>query len=154
MSVYDIQIGTRVTGLKAYENQFVLVVNIADQCGFSPQLKALEALHANINLPCHVIAFPCNQFKQQSRDDVEMQQWCAVEQLTFTVEKQIDVNGANTHELFRYLKMHAKGAFGQQAIVWNYTKFLILPNEREIKRFAPNAAIQKVESYIMDYHDK
>ncbi|MEC7030367.1 MAG: glutathione peroxidase [Pseudomonadota bacterium] len=149
MSIYSIKIGDVVSDLSEFKDQYVLVVNIADKCGFSPQLHDLERLHQNPDIACVVIAFPSNQFNQQSRDDAEMQVWCEQSQgLSFPVESQIQVNGENAHPLFQYLKKKAKGALGQERVTWNYTKFLIYPNETKIKRFSPQSSIEKVAASI------
>ena len=74
-----------------------------------------------------------------------MKSWCQVSQgLTFPVYDIIDVNGEKAHPLFIYLKAHAKGAFNQERILWNYTKFVVFPNEEKIKRFSPLTSIQSL----------
>ena len=96
-----------------------------------------------------MIAFPCNQFgNQQTIDDAQMPEWCEAEfQASYLIENCIDVNGTNAHPLFTYLKEKAGGTLGDD-IKWNYTKFVICPNERAIKRFAPQTSIEAVESFI------
>ena len=149
MSVYSIPVGSVVGDLSEFEHQHVLIVNIADSCGFAPQLHDLEQLHRDPNIPCTVIAFPSNQFNQQLRQDEDMKQWCRAEQkLSFPIESQIDVNGADTHELFAYLKEKARGGLGQKRITWNYTKFLIYPGETDIIRFSPQTSIAKIQAHI------
>ena len=144
MSVYGIPISQSFGTLEKYQGGFILVVNIADQCGFSPQLKDLELLHAHPNNLCQVMAFPSDQFNQQSKDDAQMQSWCQVQKLSFFVSPVVSVNGEFTHPLFAYLKKEAKGWFGQERIMWNYTKFLIYPNEERIIRFAPMTKIDTI----------
>ena len=149
MSVYSIPVGSVVGDLSNFEHQYVLIVNIADGCGFAPQLQDLEQLHRDSNIPCTVVAFPSNQFNQQLRQNDDMRQWCTVEQrLSFPVESQVNVNGADTHALFAYLKDKARGALGQKHIIWNYTKFLIYPNESAIIRFSPKTSIAKIQALI------
>ena len=104
MSVYGIPISQSFGTLEKYQGGFILVVNIADQCGFSPQLKDLELLHAHPNNLCQVMAFPSDQFNQQSKDDAQMQSWCQVQKLSFFVSPVVSVNGEFTHPLFAYLK--------------------------------------------------
>ena len=154
MSIYDIRIGNVVANLDQYQDQFVLIVNIADKCGFASQLEDLEKLYQSKELNCHVIAFPSNQFNQQSRDSELMRDWCSGDRkLSFQVEDLVEVNGSNTCEIFRYLKKHAKGALGQERITWNYTKFLICPNEVKIKRFSPKTNINKIMDFIREYKE-
>lgn len=151
MSVYEIPVGSLIHDLSSFKDQFVLIVNIADHCGYSTQLQGLQSLHEDMNVPCTVVAFPSNQFSQQIRDSKSMQTWCAVSQkLTFPVEEIVLVNGKKTHPLFQYLKRSATGMFGQQRVMWNYTKFLIYPGESNIIRFSPAQSIESIASLIHD----
>ena len=74
--MYDIVLGQNNETLEKYRKQFILIVNIANECGFASQLAELEALHSDAQLNCSVIAFPCNQFgKQQTLPDEQMRSW-------------------------------------------------------------------------------
>jgi glutathione peroxidase len=61
---------------------------------------------------------------------------------------KIEVNGANTHPLYVYLKKHAPGILGTEAIKWNFTKFLISKEGKVLKRFAPQDEPSKISSEI------
>lgn len=149
MSVYEINLQGSEFNLDQYQQKFLIIVNIADACGFAPQLQALSLLNQDSQIPCQVLAFPSNSFKQQMRDAGEMRLWCEVSQkLSFPIYDIIEVNGINTHPLFKYLKQHARGSVSQQWICWNYTKFVISPKEKSIKRFSPFANINKIRKYI------
>lgn len=63
--------------------------------------------------------------------------------------ERVDVNGANTHPLFNYLKKEAGGVFGNN-IKWNFTKFLIDRKGKVVRRFAPMTKPEKIESYIIE----
>lgn len=149
MSIYSISIDTGMKNLEEYRDQYLLIVNIADGCGFKPQLQDLELLHSDEMIPCRVLAFPSNQFNQQSRDNHEMREWCSNhEKLTFPILDRVVLNGEGTHPLYQYLKSHAPGLLGRESIAWNYTKFLVGPNEQFIKRFAPKASIKQIRAFI------
>ena len=62
---------------------------------------------------------------------------------------RIDVNGANAHPLFNYLKEEAGGILGND-IKWNFTKFLIDRNGKVEKRFSPITKPEKIETYITE----
>ncbi len=149
MRVYQIPISTNLSSLHEFEDHFIIVVNIASECGFNTQLRELNLFAEQNNYPAKVIAFPSNQFKQHHVSNEEAPQWCARNFNTnYTIEGEIDVNGPDTHPLFQYLKQHAPGAFGER-IMWNFTKFLILPQEKTIKRFAPQTKVTKIDQYIL-----
>jgi glutathione peroxidase len=125
--------------LEDYKGKVVLVVNTASKCGFTPQYAGLQELYETYNeRGLEILAFPCNQFGQQesgSNDDI--QKFCQFNYgLTFPVFGKLEVNGANEHPLYTYLKSEKKGLVGRN-IKWNFTKFLIDRQGNVIKRFAP-----------------
>jgi glutathione peroxidase len=61
---------------------------------------------------------------------------------------KIDVNGNNTHPLYRILKQSAPGILGSEAIKWNFTKFLIDRNGKVIGRYAPTTPPEAIASDI------
>ena len=49
--------------LGAFDGKALLIVNVASQCGFTPQYAGLEALHRRFRgRGFEVLGFPCNQF--------------------------------------------------------------------------------------------
>ena len=55
--------------------------------------------------------------------------------MTFPLFAKIDVNGPNTHPLYRHLKAAKKGLLGREAIAWNFTKFLVGPDGEVLRRY-------------------
>lgn len=144
MNMYDIPL-TRIDGtattLTPYREQLLLIVNVASRCGFTPQYTGLEELHRNYgSRGLAVLGFPCDQFgHQEPGDEAEIQQFCSLTyDVTFPLFAKIEVNGANAHPLYRYLKNEKKGVLGTEAIKWNFTKFLVGRDGKVLKRFAPN----------------
>ena len=87
-----------------------------------------------------ILGFPCNQFmNQEPGSNEDIQNFCQVNYgVTFPMFAKIDVNGADTHPLYTYLKQAAPGMLGMKAIKWNFTKFLVDAEGKVVKRFAPN----------------
>lgn len=134
-----------------YQGQVLLIVNTASACGFTPQYEGLEKLQQKYKEKGFtVLAFPCNQFKQQESGSMhEIQQFCDLNfNISFPLFEKIDVNGDNTAPLFHYLKHEAKGILGSKSIKWNFTKFLISADGKEITRFAPMTKPAAIESDI------
>ena len=126
--------------LAAYEGKVVLVVNVASKCGLTPQYAGLEALWREFGPQgLVVLGFPCNQFgDQEPGSSAEIAQFCsATYDVTFPVFSRIEVNGADAHPLYVWLKSSAPGIFGSEAIKWNFTKFLIGRDGLVAERFAP-----------------
>lgn len=127
--------------LSQYSDKVMLIVNTASRCGFTPQYKGLQHLHDNFHARgFEVLAFPCNQFKQQETGNNEqIQQFCDVHfNIKFPLFNKVEVNGDNAAPLFTYLKQQAPGIFGSKAIKWNFTKFLVNRQGKVVKRYAPS----------------
>lgn len=143
MTVYDIPVkdinGNEQT-LAGYRGSALLIVNVASKCGFTPQYTGLEALQRKYqSRGFAVLGFPCDQFgHQEPGDEAEIQQFC---QLTYDVSfpmfAKVDVNGANAHPLYQWLKKQQPGILGTEGIKWNFTKFLVDGNGTVVKRYAP-----------------
>lgn len=125
--------------LADFADKVVLIVNTASRCGYTPQYEALQALHQELGPEgLVIIGFPCNQFgKQEPEGELEIGAFCQKNYgVSFLMSEKVNVNGANAHPLFKYLKAHAKGVLGTQCIKWNFTKFLVRKNGEVFKRYA------------------
>jgi glutathione peroxidase len=153
MSVYDFQaksIDGVETSLGAFEGKVLLVVNVASQCGFTPQYEGLEQLYRRFkDRGLEVLGFPCNQFGgQEPGAESEIKAFCDRKfGVTFPLFSKIDVNGKNAHPLYVYLKEARPGILGTEAIKWNFTKFLVDRAGQPVKRYAPQ---DKPESIAAD----
>jgi glutathione peroxidase len=139
--------------LDAYRGQPMLIVNVASKCGFTPQYAGLEALYrAHKDAGFVILGFPCNQFgHQEPGDAAEIRNFCSTNYaVTFPLFAKIDVNGADAHPLYRFLKHAAPGVLGSEAIKWNFTKFLIDRAGNVVRRYAPADAPEKVGKAIAE----
>ena len=154
MSVYDYSAKTldgQDVSLADYRGQVLLIVNTASKCGFTPQYEGLEALYkAYKDRGFTVLAFPCNQFgAQEPGDAAEIANFCSLTyDVTFPVMSKIDVNGADAHPLYKFLKKEQKGVLGTEAIKWNFTKFLIGRDGEVVERFAPTTKPEDLKAAI------
>ena len=129
--------------LQPYADKALLIVNVASHCGFTPQYAGLEALYRQYQARgLVVLGFPCNQFgEQEPGDEQEIARFCSLNYgVSFPMFAKIDVNGAQAHPLYEYLKRAAPGVLGLRAIKWNFTKFLVAPGAAVIRRYAPSTA--------------
>ena len=176
-SVYDFKVKDDVgqeVSLADYKGQVLLIVNTATRCGFTPQYKELEALYEKYHSEgLEILDFPCNQFGQQAPGTIqEIHEYCIANfDIQFPQFDKIDVNGANAHPLYTYLK--AQKGFGgfdvndqrgkmmdgmlrkQDAdydkkpdIKWNFTKFLVSRDGRVLKRYEPTDKMEDIEADI------
>ena len=140
----------KAVDLSEYKGKWLLIVNTASECGFTPQYKGLQAMYDNLKDKLEILAFPCNQFgKQEPGANEEIKQFCDLQfNISFPLMAKIDVNGDNADPLYRYLKTAQKGVLGTQAIKWNFTKFLVSPEGKVIKRYAPTDKPETIEQEL------
>ncbi|HEX5070152.1 MAG TPA: glutathione peroxidase [Vicinamibacterales bacterium] len=134
-----------------FRGQVLLIVNVASQCGFTPQYAGLEALYRRYReRGFSVLAFPCNQFgRQEPGSNAEIQQFCQENYaVTFPLFEKVEVNGAGAHPLFKFLKARRPGFLGLKAIRWNFTKFVVNRQGMVAARFAPTATPASIEGRI------
>ncbi|HEY7844079.1 MAG TPA: glutathione peroxidase [Bradyrhizobium sp.] len=127
--------------LKQFEGQVLLIVNTASKCGFTPQYQGLQALHRELSpRGFAVLGFPCNQFGgQEPGDGEQIAEFCDSRyDVSFPMFEKIDVNGADAHPLYNYLKREKSGLLGS-SIKWNFTKFLVDRSGKVVARHAPTA---------------
>jgi glutathione peroxidase len=154
MSIYDFKARTidgKETSLEAFRGNVVLIVNVASKCGFTPQYTGLESLYQKYKDQGFVVlGFPCNQFgSQEPGAESEILSFCNLEYgVTFPLFSKIDVNGANAHPLYGYLKSAKPGILGTEAIKWNFTKFLVDRKGEPIHRYAPSDKPNAIDSDV------
>jgi len=154
MSVYDfsaLDIQGKERNLAEFKGKVLLIVNTASKCGLTPQYEGLEALYkSHQSQGLEILGFPCNQFAQQEKgSDSEIAGFCLKNYgVSFPMFSKIDVNGEQTHPLYKYLKKEAKGILGTQKIKWNFTKFLVDQNGKVVRRYAPTVKPQAIEGDI------
>jgi len=143
VSVHDIDLQT-LDGIPAtlgdYAGSAILVVNVASECGLTPQYAGLQRLHDRFAERGFTVAgFPCNQFGAQEPGTAEeIGEFCSENYgVTFPMFAKIDVNGPGRHPLYAELTQasDAEGTAGD--IQWNFEKFLVGANGDVIARFRP-----------------
>ena len=138
------------TDLSSHKGDVMLIVNVASQCGFTPQYEGLEALQRRYGEQGFtVLGFPCNQFGSQEPGDAqEIASFCKLNyDVSFPLFAKIDVNGDNAAPIYQYLKDEAPGLLGSKSIKWNFTKFLVDRSGKVLKRYPPQT---KPEDLVKD----
>src|ERR1700728_1664419 len=126
--------------LSDFAGQALLIVNVASQCGFTPQYAGLEELHRRFrDRGFAVLGFPCDQFgHQEPGDESAIKKFCTDNyDVSFPMFAKTEVNGLNAHPLFKALKQAAPGLLGTQGIKWNSAKSLGAGNRNVVRRSAP-----------------
>ena len=133
--------------MATYTGKTLLVVNVASQCGFTPQYTGLEALWQQYrDRGLVILGFPCNQFgHQEPGTEADIKDFCATRYtVTFPLFAKIDVNGPEAHPIYAFLKSAAPGVVGSEAIKWNFTKFLVDKTGQVLKRYGSVDTPEKI----------
>jgi len=153
--------GTHAT-LSSYRGKVVLLVNVASQCGLTPQYEGLERLFEDKRAAgLVVIGFPANDFgAQEPGSNEEIAQFCSARYgVAFPLAEKVSVKGPERHPLYAALTVErpaaldpAQGAlrlklreYGYEAgdpsdVLWNFEKFLIGRDGQVVARFNPDVA--------------
>ena len=154
-SVYDLEfIDNRgnLVSLADYSGKPILIVNTASKCGFTPQYEGLQKLNEEFREQgLIVLGFPCDQFAhQEPGNDQEIDEFCKVNfGVDFPLSQKVNVNGKNAHPIFKFLKENSKSLLGG-TVKWNFTKFLISPDGKSIKRYSPNTTPENIRADVLE----
>ena len=153
-TVYDFEakaIDGKNVSLADFRGKVLLIVNVASQCGFTPQYTGLQQLFEKYREQgFFVLGFPSNQFmSQEPGSEEEIKTFCETRfGVTFPMFSKIDVNGQGAHPLYQYLSSAKPGVLGSQRIKWNFTKFLIDRRGQPLERYSPNTKPESLDGDI------
>jgi glutathione peroxidase len=141
---YDIRVPSidgRPDLLGRFRGKVALAVNVASECGYTPQYRGLEKLHRELSDEGFVVvAFPCNQFgAQEPGTEKDIVRFCRLTYgATFPMSAKLEVNGPNRHPLYAFLTAAANGFPGD--VGWNFEKFLVSRDGTVLKRYPAGTA--------------
>lgn len=143
-----------------YKGKALLVVNVASECGLTPQYEALEKVYEKYHdKGLEVLGFPANEFgAQEPGSNSEIQDFCVSKfGVKFPMFEKIVVKGEGQHPLYNFLtnvqpdaqkvngdtfeeklKTYGINRENKKDVLWNFEKFLIGKNGEVIARFAPD----------------
>lgn len=141
----------RKVKLDKFKGQVVLVVNLASQCGFTPQYAELSELYNKFNRDGFtILGFPCNQFgAQESGSNKDIKSFATSKYgVKFPLMSKVDVNGSTADPLFTWLKKE-KGGILNSDIKWNFTKFLVNKDGKVVGRYGSTTPPSAIEADIV-----
>lgn len=137
-TIYDLTLAS-ITGaplaLSQYRGKPMLIINVASECGYTPQYEGLEKLHREFrDQGLVVLGVPANEFgAQEPGTDAQIQNFCATRfSVSFPMTTKQVATGAGKSEIFRFL---TEGATAPGEIKWNFEKFLVGADGKLAQRF-------------------
>ena len=140
MSFYDLTINSidgKEMHMSDFKGKYVLCVNVASKCGYTPQYEDLEKLYEKYQGKLVIVGFPCNQFMgQEPGTSEEIVSFCQKNYgVTFPLTEKIDVKGKNQHGVYQYLTQKVLNGVADGTVKWNFHKFLISPEGEWLAEF-------------------
>lgn len=140
-SIYDIPLKTingKPATLGEYKGKVLLIVNVASQCGYTPQYEGLQKIYQQYQSQgLVVLGFPANNFGgQEPGTEAEIKEFCSLKyNVTFPMFAKLSAKGADIHPLYKFLTDKETNPNFAGEIKWNFNKFLIDKNGNPIARF-------------------
>jgi len=141
MSFYDLTYTTidgKTASMADFKGKYVLCVNVASKCGYTPQYKQLQALYEKYQDRLVIVGFPCNQFLgQEPGTNEEIVTFCEKNYgVTFPLADKLDVKGKNQHAVYQWLTNKTLNGVSDGNVKWNFHKFLISPSGEWLGEYA------------------
>jgi glutathione peroxidase len=121
-----------------YKGKKVLIVNVASECGYTPQYKDLQALYEKYGDKLVILGFPANNFGgQEPGSDEEIKGFCQKNYgVTFPMFSKISVTGDDQHPLYQWLSKKELNGWNDKSPGWNFCKYLIDENGNLLKFYS------------------
>jgi glutathione peroxidase len=143
VDIYDVKIdalGGGPADLAQYRDRALLIVNVASQCGLTPQYTGLQQLAQEYGQRgLVVLGVPCNQFGGQEPGTAEeIAEFCDANYgVTFPMTEKVDVNGPDRHPLYQELTAATDASGDAGDVQWNFEKFIVGTDGRVSARLRP-----------------
>jgi glutathione peroxidase len=152
-SVYDFtmkSIDGKDVSLSVYKGKKLLIVNVASECGYTPQYKDLEQLSKKYAGKLVVLGFPANDFGgQEPGTDAEIKGFCTKNYgVSFPMFSKICVKGEKMHPLYKFLSGKGEDGKSGAAPGWNFSKYLVDEKGQVIKFFP--SSVKPMDKAITD----
>ena len=145
MSLHDLSLRTldgQEQAFSAYKGKVVLAVNVASECGYTPQYAGLQKLYTEYkDRGLVILGFPCNQFgAQEPGEAAQIQTFCQRNYgVTFPLFQKLDVKGPGKAPVYQFLT----AKFGEPA--WNFHKYLVGKDGQVLQAFPSKVAPDSAE---------
>ncbi len=125
-----------------FRGRYILIVNVASECGYTPQYAQLQELYQEFEDKLAIVGFPCNDFGGQEPGSPEsIRSFCTRNfGVTFPLTAKVHVTGDNKHPVYQYLAKAAEKQQRDGTITWNFQKFLLDKNGELLDVLPPSAS--------------
>lgn len=141
-SLHDLaytSIDGREVSLSAYKGKAILFVNVASECGFTPQYEDLEKLHRGMEDRLVIVGFPSNDFGgQEPGTNEQIASFCKLNYgVSFPLSQKVSVVGKEKHPVYRWLTERSLNGWNSAEPKWNFHKYLVSEDGELLAVFPP-----------------
>lgn len=136
----------------AFEGKYILIVNTASDCGFTPQYRDLQKLQETNTGNLVVIGFPSNDFKgQEPGTNEQVAEFCKTAYgISFPlVQKSVVKNDPGQHPVYQWLSNPAKNGWNSHLPDWNFSKYMVDPNGVLTHYFGPAVTPAEIQKHLV-----
>lgn len=123
--------------LTDYRGKAVLLVNVASECGYTPQYAQLQELYGRYkDRGLVVLGFPSNDFGgQEPGDAAQIKEFVTSKYaVDFPMMAKVHAKGPEIAPLYKTLTQDTPDGIKGE-VKWNFTKFLVDPSGKVVARF-------------------
>ena len=134
-----------------FKGKKIIVVNVASECGYTPQYQQLQELYATFKNKLVIVGFPANDFGgQEPGSNAQIQQFCtSVYGVNFPMAAKISIKGPKPHPIYQWLTQKKLNGQIDAEVQWNFCKFLLDENGQLIQ-YLPSA-ISPLDEQVLDW---
>ncbi len=123
-----------------FKGKKILLVNVASECGFTPQYQQLQELYEHYHDKLVVVGIPCNDFGgQEPGSGEEIHSFCQKNYgVTFPITAKVDIKSETPHPIYQWLTQKDKNGVKNANVLWNFHKFLLDENGHLVDDYSSN----------------
>ncbi len=151
-SFYDLKANSihgKEISFEQYQGKKVLIVNVASECGFTPQYEDLQELHRQHGDKVAILGFPANNFRgQEPGTNQQIARFCKSNYgVSFQMFEKISVKGDEMHPVYQWLTSKNSNGWNEKEPNWNFCKYLVNEKGELVKFYA--SAIKPMSEEII-----
>lgn len=128
-----------------------MIVNVASECGYTPQYQQLQELYEEFIDKLVIVGFPSNDFGgQEPGSNEEIRAFCTQRYgVTFPLSTKVSVKGSGAHPLYRWLTRKAENSVADSEVQWNFQKYLLDENGHLVKHLP--SSVSPLDEVVLDW---
>ena len=135
----------------AFKGKKIMIVNVASECGYTPQYQHLQELYEEFKDKLMIVGFPSNDFGgQEPGANEEIREFCSVRYgVSFPLSAKVTIRGSSAHPIYQWLTQKELNGKMNSEVQWNFNKFLLDENGHLVQ-YLPSS-VSPVDEQIVDW---